>query len=204
MLVGAVVTNDTVNMYVSSCPSSACCSISCMGVNPQPPQGYCTACITACASKPFKQPSSQLAKTHSHVTNALAVSQTTMAVPDCLTPSTPAGWQHHPVCNSKYHFIIPSEATLEDTRQLTAVVEGIYLKRLPLSFKWAAPAPEEHDDEEAGPYNAAASVFESQDHLLHGVLHLNGYGHLLRMNGSQGGSRRLIGRGSCVQQQVTQ
>eukprot|EP00878_Enallax_costatus_P021234 GHUV01022476.1.p1 GENE.GHUV01022476.1~~GHUV01022476.1.p1 ORF type:complete len:195 (+),score=37.80 GHUV01022476.1:346-930(+) len=103
------------------------------------------------------------------------------------------GWQHHPVCNSKYHFIIPSEATLEDTRQLTAVVEGIYLKRLPLSFKWTAPAADEQEDDEGGPYNAAASVFESQDHLLHGVLHSNGYGHLLRMNGSQGGSRRLIG-----------
>lgn len=42
-------------------------------------------------------------------------------------------------------------------------------------------------------FNAAESVFESKDHLLHGMLHLNGFGHLLRMNGSQGGSRRLIG-----------
>jgi hypothetical protein len=41
-------------------------------------------------------------------------------------------------------------------------------------------------------------VFESREHLLHGLLHLNGYGHLLRMNGSQGGSRRLVGaRASC-------
>lgn len=103
------------------------------------------------------------------------------------------GWQHHPVCNFKYHFIIPAESTLEDMRQLTSVVEAKYTNRLPLSFKWTPPAPEEAHDEEAGPYNAAHSVFESQDHLLHGALHANGYGHLLRMNGSQGGSRRLIG-----------
>jgi hypothetical protein len=103
------------------------------------------------------------------------------------------GWQHHPVCNSRYHFIIPSEATVEDTRQLAAVVEGKYLGRLPLHHKWIPPAPEEGYEDDHGPYNAAASVFESQDHLLHGVLHANGFGHLLRMNGSQGGSRRLIG-----------
>jgi hypothetical protein len=99
------------------------------------------------------------------------------------------------VCNSRYHFIIPSEATLEDIRQLAAVVEGKALGRLPLSHRWVPPAPEEGVEDEHGPYNAAASVFESQDHLLHGVLHANGYGHLLRMNGSQGGSRRLIGAG---------
>lgn len=97
------------------------------------------------------------------------------------------------MCNSRYHFIVPSEATVEDTRQLTAVVEGKYLGRLPLSHKWSPPAPGEGGEDDYGPYNAAASVFESHDHLLHGVLHANGYGHLLRMNGSQGGSRKLIG-----------
>jgi hypothetical protein len=82
---------------------------------------------------------------------------------------------------------------VEDTRQLAAVVEGKFLGRLPLSHKWSPPAPEEGAEDDYGPYNAAASVFESQDHLLHGVLHANGFGHLLRMNGSQGGSRKLIG-----------
>jgi hypothetical protein len=110
-----------------------------------------------------------------------------------LTPVALPGWQYHPVSNSRYHFIVPSEATVEDTRQLAAVVEGKFLGRLPLSHRWSPPAPDDGAEDDYGPYNAAASVFESQDHLLHGVLHANGFGHLLRMNGSQGGSRKLIG-----------
>ncbi|MCH90552.1 PHD finger protein, partial [Trifolium medium] len=34
---------------------------------------------------------------------------------------------------------------------------------------------------------------ESTTHLLHGVVHTNGYGHLLRVNGREGGSRFLSG-----------
>jgi hypothetical protein len=88
---------------------------------------------------------------------------------------------------------------VEDTRQLAAVVEGKFLGRLPLSHKWSPPAPDDGYEDDYGPYNAAASVFESQDHLLHGVLHANGFGHLLRMNGSQGGSRKLIGAALAAQ-----
>jgi hypothetical protein len=41
---------------------------------------------------------------------------------------------------------------------------------------------------------APTSIFESSAHLLHGALHLNGYGHLLRMNaGEGGGGARLAG-----------
>lgn len=31
-------------------------------------------------------------------------------------------------------------------------------------------------------------------HLLHGVIHANGFGHLLRVNGRESGSRLLSGR----------
>ncbi|WVY95761.1 hypothetical protein V8G54_027912 [Vigna mungo] len=34
---------------------------------------------------------------------------------------------------------------------------------------------------------------ENTTHLLHGVVHGNGYGHLLRVNGREGGSRFLSG-----------
>ena len=34
---------------------------------------------------------------------------------------------------------------------------------------------------------------ENTTHLLHGVVHSNGYGHLLRVNGREGGSRILSG-----------
>jgi hypothetical protein len=75
------------------------------------------------------------------------------------------------------------------------LVEGKYHGRVPASTRWEVPAQQEgaEDGDAGGAYNAAESVFESKDHLLHGMLHLNGYGHLLRMNGSQGGSRKLIG-----------
>lgn len=107
------------------------------------------------------------------------------------------GWQHHPVCNTRFHFIIPSEATLEDPGHLVSLVEAKFRGNMPPDTPWAPPPDAQLQD--AGgdtgpsPYVAAASVFESKDHLLHGLLHLNGYGHLLRMNGAQGGSRRLIG-----------
>lgn len=35
---------------------------------------------------------------------------------------------------------------------------------------------------------------ENTTHILHGVVHANGYGHLLRVNGREGGSRLLSGR----------
>lgn len=97
--------------------------------------------------------------------------------------------------NSRFHFIIPAESTLEDPASLMALVEGKYNGSIQLSTCWEPPAQADAAGEEdaGGAYNAEDSVFESKDHLLHGMLHLNGYGHLLRMNGSQGGSRRLIG-----------
>lgn len=35
-------------------------------------------------------------------------------------------------------------------------------------------------------YNAPASIFDSTTHCLHGVVHGNGFGHLLRVNGRDG------------------
>ncbi|GAV60463.1 PHD domain-containing protein [Cephalotus follicularis] len=37
-------------------------------------------------------------------------------------------------------------------------------------------------------------VFDKQTHLLHGLIHCNGYGHLLCINGIEGGSKNLCGR----------
>ncbi|XP_061345836.1 PHD finger protein At1g33420-like isoform X2 [Gastrolobium bilobum] len=45
------------------------------------------------------------------------------------------------------------------------------------------------DDVEDWVYNQ----LENTTHLLHGVVHANGYGHLLRVNGREGGSRFLSG-----------
>lgn len=48
-------------------------------------------------------------------------------------------------------------------------------------------------DDAASPYTAPVSIFDSTSHLLHGVLHANGFGHLLRINGLEGGSQGATG-----------
>lgn len=40
---------------------------------------------------------------------------------------------------------------------------------------------------------AAENMFHSKSHLLHGVFHMNGYGHLCRVNGREGGSSKYTG-----------
>ena len=46
------------------------------------------------------------------------------------------------------------------------------------------------EDDESSAFNAPTSVFESKTHLLHGVLHANGRGHLLRH--APGGLQRRV------------
>jgi hypothetical protein len=43
------------------------------------------------------------------------------------------------------------------------------------------------------PFRADALLGRS-DHLLHGLIHSNGFGHLVTLRGSDGGSRFLSGR----------
>lgn len=52
---------------------------------------------------------------------------------------------------------------------------------------------DEEEEEEGSAFNAPESVFESKTHLLHGILHTNGRGHLLRVNGRDGGNMMLPG-----------
>lgn len=40
---------------------------------------------------------------------------------------------------------------------------------------------------------APACNLEMHSHLLHGIIHLNGFGHLLRVNGLEGGSQHFTG-----------
>lgn len=91
-------------------------------------------------------------------------------------PFADAGWQHHPVCNRKYHFIIPGNIVLADPHQLPTKVEALLCSQDPsISFaQLTVEAPSGNDS-----YCAAVSVFESSFHCLHGVLHFNGYGHLV-------------------------
>lgn len=99
-----------------------------------------------------------------------------------------AGWQNHPVCTRRYHFIIPSQADLADPTKLPAIVQARFLR--------AGSAAEGGGRSGGGggsgrgavadaaddPFNTPASEFESSLHHMHGTLHANGYGHLQRMN----------------------
>lgn len=108
-----------------------------------------------------------------------------------------AGWQHHPVSNRHYHFILPCRAALADPGSLWAAVEarGWAAFTAPANSSGNAsastaaapggwgPGPRLAVEAEEGGGSSVRGALESQDHLLHGLLHGNGFGHLLRMNG---------------------
>lgn len=52
------------------------------------------------------------------------LTSSSLAKPPPLNLTKYAGWQHHPVSNRRYHFILPSPAVLADPDQLPAVVEA--------------------------------------------------------------------------------
>ncbi|XP_057497201.1 PHD finger protein MALE MEIOCYTE DEATH 1-like isoform X3 [Actinidia eriantha] len=51
---------------------------------------------------------------------------------------------------------------------------------IPMDVEWNKPVED--------------GVFDLQTHLLHGLIHCNGFGHLLCINGIEGGSKFLCGR----------
>ena len=195
------------------------------------------------------------------------------AAPIVKTKVAFVGWQHHPVCQRSYHFIIPAPtaalqwpyqpAAKAIRRQQQKQAEtGVYEQqtvlapavskpvlrvsprtagtaKTPAGSLPAAGSVAEHVQAQQGPatdateqihktdvaqqpaihpeiaapptatsgllatgsdaHEASAAgtlsgcVLESHSHLLHGVLHLNGFGHLLRVNGREGGSQQLSG-----------
>ncbi|KAI8102805.1 hypothetical protein M9434_005598 [Picochlorum sp. BPE23] len=107
------------------------------------------------------------------------------------------GWGTHPVCSKKYHFVIPAETgpdSLDDPTSLAAITEACRLGKdhassISLPSKVISETAEHH----ASIYNADPTIYDSTKHRLHGVIHGNGYGHLLRINGMYGGSRGVTG-----------
>ncbi|KAG6543282.1 hypothetical protein Mapa_015196 [Marchantia paleacea] len=96
------------------------------------------------------------------------------------------GWAHHPVCRKRYHFIIGS-VELEDS---AGVGKG---RKLCLGCSCVIPASTKTCPG-CGSDATKSKVLEARTHLLHGLIHANGYGHLLRVNGREGGSHTLSGR----------
>ncbi|WCJ33681.1 RING/FYVE/PHD zinc finger superfamily protein [Euphorbia peplus] len=79
------------------------------------------------------------------------------------------GWGHHLICNKKYHFVLPSKDTVIAFLNCEGSFDGS------ISMK--------------GKFN----IVELQGHMMHGVFHSNGFGHLLCVNGMEAGSN-LSGR----------
>lgn len=107
------------------------------------------------------------------------------------------GWGTHPVCSKKYHFVIPAETgpdSLDDPSSLAAITHACRLgKDHASSIRLPSKVISETAEHHASIYNADPTIYDSTRHRLHGVIHGNGYGHLLRINGMYGGSRGVTG-----------
>lgn len=92
--------------------------------------------------------------------------------------------------NKRYHFIIPASEQTERSKRANGVLAGAKIccncKEPLLAGFLSCPLC----SEEA----LTSNFLDSQSHLLHGVIHCNGYGHLLRINGREKGSNFASGR----------
>uniref|UniRef100_A0A2P2K1H9 PHD finger family protein n=3 Tax=Rhizophora mucronata TaxID=61149 RepID=A0A2P2K1H9_RHIMU len=98
------------------------------------------------------------------------------------------GWSGHPVCRKRYHFIIRADGCSVSGYQKACTRCGNLLYLSESRCKWCDSATPMEDFEEW-----VYAQFEDHTHLLHGVVHSNGYGHLLTVNGREGGSKVLTG-----------
>ncbi|KAM7518011.1 hypothetical protein LguiB_016973 [Lonicera macranthoides] len=99
------------------------------------------------------------------------------------------GWSGNPVCAKRYHFIIKADGGSIGGYNKSCAACGDILQISESRCKSCNHVTTTEDVED-WMYNQ----LEATTHLLHGVVHANGYGHLLRVNGREGGSRVLPGR----------
>ncbi|KAF5751752.1 PHD finger protein [Tripterygium wilfordii] len=98
------------------------------------------------------------------------------------------GWSANPVCSKRYHFIIKADGVSIGGYHKPCTRCGDILHLSESRCKTCNHVTTT-DDVEDWIYQQ----LEDTTHLLHGVVHVNGYGHLLRVNGREGGSRILSG-----------
>ncbi|GLU12175.1 hypothetical protein SLE2022_288760 [Rubroshorea leprosula] len=98
------------------------------------------------------------------------------------------GWSGNPVCSKRYHFIIKADGNSIGGCHKPCARCGDMQHLSDLRCKTCYHVTTA-DDVEDWVYHQ----LEDTTHLLHGVVHSNGYGHLLRVNGREGGSRFLSG-----------
>ncbi|KAM0862899.1 hypothetical protein ACQ4PT_044978 [Festuca glaucescens] len=100
------------------------------------------------------------------------------------------GWSGHPVCGKRYHFIIENDSIQMAGRRRTCCFRcGTPMGAAESRCLLCNFDMEGEELEECGYLH-----LDDSSHLLHAVVHANGYGHLLRVNGREGGSRLLTGR----------
>ncbi|XP_027362876.1 PHD finger protein MALE STERILITY 1 [Abrus precatorius] len=75
------------------------------------------------------------------------------------------GWGNHFICNKKYHFLLPSKEALATCTSCEGCCDAIVTMN-----------------------NGKSKIIELQGHMMHGVFHSNGFGHLLCVNGLETGS----------------
>lgn len=98
------------------------------------------------------------------------------------------GWSGNPVSAKRYHFIIKADGNSIAGFNKSCAGCGETLHMADSRCKSCNHAMSTEDVEDW-----IYQQLESTTHLLHGVVHANGYGHLLRVNGREGGSRVLSG-----------
>lgn len=95
------------------------------------------------------------------------------------------GWSGHPVCKKRYHFIIRRGAESGENEQMQSSGGSKWCNSISATTTTA-----EMDAVEEWAY----IQLHDNTHLLHAVIHSNGFAHLLTLNGRQGGSAILSGR----------
>ncbi|XP_047310921.1 PHD finger protein At1g33420 [Impatiens glandulifera] len=98
------------------------------------------------------------------------------------------GWSGNPVCGKRYHFIIKADGGSIGRYHKSCPGCGDILHLSESRCKSCNYVMTTEDVEDW--------IYQQLDdttHLLHGVVHANGYGHLLRVNGREAGSRVLSG-----------
>ncbi|KAJ3703900.1 hypothetical protein LUZ61_007605 [Rhynchospora tenuis] len=98
------------------------------------------------------------------------------------------GWGRHPVCAKRYHFIIRNSNSQFKFRPRLCTYCGSTLD-LSESRCFSCNGKIDVNSMQEPEY----SRIDDTSHLLHGIVHSNGYGHLVRINGLEGGSQIVNG-----------
>ncbi|XP_009587240.1 PHD finger protein At1g33420-like [Nicotiana tabacum] len=98
------------------------------------------------------------------------------------------GWSSNPVCAKRFHFIIKRDGNSIGgyNKPCAGCGEALHLSESRCKSCNHVMTTEDVED-------WMYHQLEDNSHLLHAVIHSNGYGHLLRVNGREGGSRLLSG-----------